>query len=85
MHIYLPVKRFSTLDAALKLVRDRINHIWPLETDDVLLARGLADTFPSLGARDLIHMASCQRRGISRLMTFDKALATAFGIRTQNG
>ena len=52
--------------------------VWPLERDDVLLARQLHERHPHLSARDLCHLATCLRRGVSEMMTFDQGLATAF-------
>ena len=78
LHAYLPVGREATMDAALALARGRLAQIWPVELDDVLLARNLVHKHPSLGARDLIHLASCQRRDVTRIKTFDRALAAAF-------
>ena len=37
------------------------------------------ENHPGLGARDLLHLACCQRRGIQRAKTFDRALAAAIG------
>ncbi len=79
MHLYLPVDRIGTLDAALDLVRRAIPTVWPVEAEDVQLARTLLDDHPGLSARDLIHRASCIRRGVDRVKTFDRALAAAFG------
>ncbi len=76
-HAYLPPGRLQTLDAAILLVASAGVEIWPLEEADVAVARQLHDRYPSLGARDLCHLASCQRRGISEVMTFDKALGAA--------
>jgi uncharacterized protein len=78
VHAYLPVDRLSTLDAALELARSRLAHVWPVEREDVELARSLVDRYPGLGARDLLHVASCTRRGVTRVKTFDRALAAAF-------
>jgi len=78
LHAYLPVHREETLDAALTLVDGCVQWIWPLEAADIRLARALADEHGGLGGRDLVHLASCQRREISRLMTFDRALAAAW-------
>jgi len=36
---------------------------------------------PGLGARDLLHVASCVRRSVDRVRTFDQALAAAFEAR----
>ena len=73
-HAYLPVGRIGTLDAALGLVRRAGVQVWPLEEEDVTLARQLHEQHPGLGARDLCHLASCRRRGVGEIMTFDRAL-----------
>jgi len=78
IHAYLPVDRLSTLDASLELARSRLARVWPVELEDVELARSLVGRHPALGARDLLHLASCTRRGVTRAKTFDRALATAF-------
>ena len=76
-HAYLPVGRFRTLDAAMSLVSRSGVDVWPMEEADVTLGRQLHDRHPALGARDLCHVASCRRRGVSEIMTFDRALADA--------
>ena len=76
-HAYLPVSRARALAAALQLVRGAGIEVWPLELEDVRLGIQLATLHPGLGARDLCHLASCQRRGITRIKTFDRALNAA--------
>jgi uncharacterized protein len=78
LHAYVPVGRLSTLDAALELATSRTHQIWSLEEEDVLTARHLVTRNPGLGARDLLHLACCTRRGVSRIKTFDRGLAAAF-------
>jgi uncharacterized protein len=77
LHAYLPVQRMQTLDAALQLVDALIADVWAVEPADVALARELVDANPSLGARDLLHMACCKRRDVTRIKTYDRALAAA--------
>ena len=48
--------------------------VWPLEEGDVTLARQLHERHPELAARDLCHLASCRRRRVGEIMTFDRAL-----------
>jgi uncharacterized protein len=79
LHVYLPVRRETTLDAALALVTSCVSVVWPLEEADVRLARELAGEHEGLGARDLLHLACCMRRRVERVMTFDRGLAAAFG------
>ena len=76
LHVYLRTDRTDTLDAALLLV-DGVATVWPLEPDDVHTARDLAHQHPSLTARDLVHLATCLRRDVDTLATFDRALAAA--------
>ena len=78
LHAYVPVGRIGTLDAALALARRRMAQLWPVEAEDVLLARSLLDRYPALGARDLLHLASCKRREVERIKTFDRALSSVF-------
>ena len=77
VHAYLPVQRESTLDSAMTLVARAGIVVWPLEGDDVLLAWRLRTQFPALAARDLCHLASCRRRGVTDVKTFDRAFAAA--------
>jgi len=77
VHAYLTVERTDALAAALRLVERIGMAAWPLEREDVLLGIELATLHPGLGARDLCHLASCQRRGVTRIWTFDRALRVA--------
>ncbi|MCY4313683.1 MAG: type II toxin-antitoxin system VapC family toxin [Gammaproteobacteria bacterium] len=74
-YCYLSVNRRETLDAALLLITKAQIQVWNLEGADVYLACQLHDQFPALSARDLCHLASCQRRNVSRIKTFDRRLA----------
>lgn len=79
VHAYLPVARIEALDAAMALVlRSRVE-VWPLEEEDVTLARQLHQQYSSLSPRDLCHLASCRRRGVSEIKTFDHALRAVSG------
>ena len=40
----------------------------------IVLTRQITEQYPGLEARDLCHLASCRRRGVSLVMTFDRAL-----------
>lgn len=78
-HAYLPVGRAATFDAALALVERCDVDVWPLTHEDVTLARQLHHRYPSLGARELCHLASCRRRDVGDIKTFDRSLAAASG------
>ena len=78
LRAYLPVNRVNTLDAALTLADPRIAEVWPVEREDVRLARELVASYPALTARDLLHVACCQRHDVTQVKTFDRALGAAF-------
>jgi uncharacterized protein len=80
LHAYLPVGRQLELDAAMRLVTD-LTTVLDVTADDVRAARDLAETTPSLAARDLVHLALCLRHDVTALWTHDRALAAAFDIR----
>ena len=78
-HAYLPAGRVRTFDAALALMARATVEVWPLEESDVALARRLYEQYPALQARDLCHLASCRRRGVKEIKTFDEAFAAIVG------
>jgi uncharacterized protein len=77
LHAYLPVGRLATLDAALRLAND-LAEVWPVEREDVTAARALIARHTGLSARDLLHLATCQRHGVTRVLTYDRQFAAAF-------
>jgi predicted nucleic acid-binding protein len=48
LHVYLPVERMETLDAALELATQGVDQVLPIDSAAVLHARNLADNFPGL-------------------------------------
>lgn len=78
LHVYLPAGRMETLDAALELASHGIDQIIHVDQNTVLYARNLVDSFPGLTARDLLHLAVCQKNKIKELKTFDRKLLMAF-------
>ena len=78
LHAYLPVNRLVTLEAAFTLVESCVHEIWALETADVQFARKLIPRYAGLGARDLLYVACCKRRKVTRMKTFDQKLSAVF-------
>ena len=79
MHVYDATGRMNTFAVAMELVDRSIAEVWPLEKEDVELARQLYVQHPALSARELCHLASCRRRGISRIKTFDQSFLSVTG------
>ena len=83
LHVYLPVVRMDTLDAALELARRGVDAVLAIESETVMHARRLADQHPGLTARDLLHLSTCQLNRIKELKTFDRNLFAAFQKRSK--
>ena len=81
LHVYLPVQRVATLDAALELASRSVDRVLSVEAADVAQARTLLDEQPGLAARDLLHLAVCRRHGVTDIKTFDRGLQAAFKRR----
>ena len=79
LHVYKSPGRIELFENALALVTELGMEVWPLESEDVLLARQLHVLHPGLSARDLCHLASCRRRGVREIKTFDEALGAVVG------
>jgi predicted nucleic acid-binding protein len=77
MHVYLPVGRLETLDAALALAND-LTTVLPVDDSDARTARDLVANHPGLGARDLLHLAVCLRHQATQILSFDRGLVAAF-------
>lgn len=77
LHVYRLADRLVRFDRAAALV-ESLAVVWPIDHDDVRHARALADRHPALSARDLVHLACCQRRKAADLHTYDKKLRAAW-------
>ena len=71
-HVYKSTGRVHRFEDAFSLITRYGIEVWPLEADDVILARQLHERHPTLSAR-LCHLASCRRRGVREIKTYDQA------------
>lgn len=72
LHRYVAIKRWTQGRLVLKEFSEVMEgRIEPLLPSDVGLAAMLADTYPGLDARDLIHLAVMKRMGVTRIITAD--------------
>ena len=78
LHVYLPVGRLETLDAAIQLATQGVDQVFPIDSATVLHARNLVNQHPGLTARDLLHLAVCHQNKVKELKTFDRNLHASF-------
>ena len=71
LHRYHFVKRPDAIQPAFDALLGVVDEVYPIETVDVQRARDVMMGLGKLSARDALHAAVMQRRGVERLMSFD--------------
>lgn len=84
LHRYVAIDRRDAIGPATAALLDVVDEAYPIELEDVRRAASIVVAGP-LGARDALHLAVMQRRGITRIMTFDRAFEGIPGITRLGG
>jgi len=71
LHRYVAIGRRDGIGPAFRSLLGVVDVVHPIEVLDVERARRLVESGARVSARDAIHAAVMQRRGIDRIMTFD--------------
>lgn len=85
LHRYGAIGRRDAIGPAWAALLGVVDVIHPIDLDDVTRARDLMDTAARLSARDALHLAVMQRRGITRILTFDEAFDAIVGVERVGG
>ena len=85
LHRYTAIGRRDAIGPAWEALIGVVDVVHPIELEDVLRARRLLDAAPTLSARDAVHLAVMQRRGISRILTFDTGFDGILGLARVGG
>jgi uncharacterized protein len=80
LHRYVAIGRRDAIGAAWDALLGVVDVVHPIELEDVTRARRLTETAAGLSARDAVHLAVMQRRGIARILTFDAGFDGIVGI-----
>lgn len=71
LHRYGAIHRPEAIQPAFDAIMGVVDEVFPVETADVVRAKDIVLGTRQLSARDAIHLAIMNRRGISRIMSFD--------------
>lgn len=80
LHRYAAIGRREAIEPAFAVLLGVVDVVHPIELEDVQRARRLVAAAPELSARDAIHIGVMQRRGIDRVLTFDRAFDAVDGL-----
>jgi hypothetical protein len=79
LHRYVAIDRRDAIGPASEVLLGVVDEVFPVERADVEQARGLVMASP-LSARDALHLAIMRRRGVDRVMSFDRAFDGLPGV-----
>lgn len=79
LHRYVAINRREAIEPAWRTLREIVDEVFAIELDDVERASRLV-TASRLSARDALHVAVMQRRGIAEVLSFDEAFDAIPGI-----
>jgi predicted nucleic acid-binding protein len=80
LHRYTAIARREAIQPSFDVLRALVDEIFPIEEADVFAAKDLLGTHPTLSARDALHVAVMRRRGVRRILTFDRGFEAVAGI-----
>ena len=80
VHRYVAIDRRGAIDDAFRLLDETVAAVFPITRDDVALARTIAHEQHALSARDCLHVAVMERRGVAVALTCDTGFALRPGI-----
>jgi predicted nucleic acid-binding protein len=81
LHRYTAIDRRSAIEPAMKLTLDLVDEVFPIEKADVLRASEITRSHSSLSARDSVHIAVMERRGVQSILSFDADFDRWPGLR----
>ena len=80
LHRYVAIGRRDAIQPAFDAVLGVVDDVFPVEAVDVERAKTIVLGSVRLSARDAIHLAIMERRGIDRIMSFDAGFDDFPGI-----
>jgi len=79
LHRYVAIDRREAITPASEALLGVVDEVFPVERVDVERARRLVLETP-LSARDAVHVAIMRRRGVDRILSFDRAFEGVSGV-----
>ena len=80
VHRYVAVNRRAAIADAFRFLDDLVTTVFPISREDVSVAHTIANEQHAVSARDCLHLAVMERRGVKMALTCDTAFALRPGI-----
>ena len=80
LHRYVAIDRRDAIQPAFDALLNIVDEVLPVELQDVERAKDIVMGSAGLSARDAIHLAIMERRGMARIMSFDSGFDSWPGV-----
>ena len=84
LHRYVAIDRRDAIEPSTNALLEVVDEVFPVERADVDRARRIVLT-TRLSARDALHLAILRRRGVGRILTFDRGFDGLDGVVRYTG
>lgn len=85
LHRYVAIERRDAIQPAFDALLGVVDEVFPVERRDAERAKDILFGASDFSARDAIHLAVMERRGVTGIMTFDAAFGAYPGIECLPG
>jgi predicted nucleic acid-binding protein len=80
LHRYVAIDRRRAIQDAFDALLAVVDDVFPIDLAAVERAKSIVLAYSRLSARDAIHVATMQQRGVTRVMSFDTAFDEVPGL-----
>lgn len=85
LHRYVAIGRLDAVQPAFELLLTLVDELFPVELEDVQRGKEILLATRSLSARDAVHLAIMERRGVEEILSFDTEFDAYPGVRRLSG
>ena len=71
LHRYVAIERRDAIQPAFDAILGVVDDVFPVEMPDVERAKAIVLGWARLSARGALHLATMERQGITRILSFD--------------
>ena len=79
LHRYVAIERRDAIEPCIAVLLGVVDEVFPVELEDVRRTSAIVRS-SRLTARDALHLAVMQRRGVDRILSFDQGFDIVPGI-----
>jgi len=72
LHLYSHRRAPEAMQRALDVLRGLADEVYPVEAEDVERAHAVLRANADFSSRDALHVAVMQRRGVTRILSYDR-------------